>query len=101
MTKNLYGDHETDTTELRNAILNYVLTLYGVVNDCFNLHMINKILHRDLKTWIKKIACHPNELTANDVPRTLLTAEERCHICILVMETKLRVELLYFGQAMS
>lgn len=101
MTKAMYGEVETDTTELRNAISNYVLVVYGVVNDCFDTSKVNKILHRDLKNWIKKIACSPNELTANDVPRTLLTAEERCHICILIMETKRRVELLYFAQAMS
>jgi hypothetical protein len=101
MTKYKYGGVETDTTELRNAISNYVLSVHGVINDCFDTRQVNKILHRDLKNWIKKIACSPNELTASDVPLTLLTAEERCHICILIMETKRRLELLYFARAMS
>ncbi|MFO0116442.1 MAG: hypothetical protein ACK521_02080 [bacterium] len=101
MTKAMYGFQESDTTELRTAIINYILVTHGVVNDCYNTAKVNKILHRDLKTWIKKIACHPNEAIASDVPRTLLTAEEMCHICILIMETKRRLELLLFAQAMN
>lgn len=101
MTKAKYGEVEADTNQFRQAIMNYVLSVYGVLNDCWDTRLNNQILHRDLKSWIKKIACYPNELTASDVPRTLLTAEERCHICILIMETKRRLELLYFAQAMS
>ena len=101
MTKAMYGQQESDTTELRTAIVNYIFAVHGVVNDSYNTGSVNRILHRDLKTWIKKIACHPNELSTGDVPRTLLPAEEMCHICILIMEAKRRVELLLFAQAMS
>lgn len=73
----------------------------GVINDGFNTATINKILHRDFKSWIKKIACHPGSLTEADVPASGLSAEERCHLCILVMETKRRAELVHFARAVS
>jgi hypothetical protein len=74
---------------------------HGIINDSFNTAKINKILHRDLKSWIKKIACHPDELEINDMLSSSLLPEERCHLCILVMETKRRIELLYFGEVVS
>lgn len=58
----MYGTNEEDTTEFRGAIVNYIMGLQGVINDSFNTAKVNKILHRDLKSWIKKIACHPNDL---------------------------------------
>lgn len=101
MTKEMYGEKEEDTSEFRAAITNYISGCHGVVNDCFDSSQINKILHRDLKSWIKKIACHPNQLTSNDMLSSQLTPEERCHLCILVMETKRRVELLHIARAIS
>jgi len=43
----------------------------------------------------------PASVSKEDLPETLLTPEERCHVAIIVMETKKRIELIYFTQALS
>jgi len=60
------------------------------------------VLQQPHKVYIKKMMCDPENVTANDFKNlTILSAEERCHISILVMETKKRVELIYLTKIMS
>jgi hypothetical protein len=46
--------------------------------------------------------CEPSNITKNDFKElTKLRLEDRAHISLLVMETKKRVELIYFTKIMS
>jgi hypothetical protein len=46
--------------------------------------------------------CDPESVSVNDFKElTILSAEERCHMSILVLETKKRVELIYLTKIMS
>ena len=53
------------------------------------------------KVYIKKMMCDPESVSVNDFKElTILIAEERCHMSILVLETKKRVELIYLTKIM-
>ena len=62
MTKNMFCMTEKDTSELRSAVVHYLLALYGISNDGFNYGTVNDILHITLKSWIKKVCCSPEYL---------------------------------------
>jgi len=102
MTKKLYGTDEVDTSPFRLAIQMYLMYIHGIRDDAFPYAIVNKVLHYVHKVFIKRIMCEPNNITNQDfIQLTKLTPEERCHVCILVMETKKRVELIYLTRAMS
>ena len=54
MTKAMYGEVETDTTELRNAISNYVLSVHGVINDCFDTSRVNTFTNLEQLPYLSK-----------------------------------------------
>ena len=52
--------------------------------------------------YIKKMMCEPQNITLKEtLDLTKLQPEEMAHISIIVMETKRRVELIYFTKALS
>lgn len=102
MTKMLYGTEAIDTSKFRLAIQMYLMNIHGIRDDAFPYNTINKVFSRFQKIFFKKIMCEPHNISVQDVVQpTKLTPEERCHVCILVMETKKRVELLFFTRALS
>lgn len=44
MTDQSYGGQKADTTLFRQAICVYVMGIYGIRNDSFNYHHMNKVL---------------------------------------------------------
>lgn len=80
----------------------YLMNIHGIRDDCFPYNTVNKALHYLHKVFIKRIMCEPQNITEQDFRElTKLTPEERCHVCILVMETKKRVEMIYLIRAIS
>ena len=49
----------------------------------------------------KKMITDPGSVTAQNFDMTSLSPEERCHVAIIVMETKRRIELLYLTKVLS
>lgn len=58
---------------------------------------VNKLLPIPTKTFLKKVACFPEIITAADFHgfTTTFTADERVHIVMLVCEARRQAELLY------
>ena len=76
--------------------------IYGIKDDAVRYSEINKVLHYLHKVYIKKMMCEPQKITYNDIKELKqLLPEERAHISVLVMETKKRVELIYFTKVLS
>jgi sestrin len=77
--------------------------IHGIRDDQFDYKSINKVLQMMQKVYIKKIGCSPQEVTKQDYQNLsgMLTAPERCHICILAMESKKQIELLFLAKAVS
>lgn len=57
---------QVDTSLLRRAIWNYIHSLYGIRHDDYDYGEINELLDRQLKTYIKTIACYPDRTTKHD-----------------------------------
>ena len=80
----------------------YLMGIFGIKDDAFKYTNINKVLQHAHKVYIKKMMCEPQNITKNDFKElTKLRPEDRAHISLLVMETKKRVELIYFTKIMS
>ena len=103
MTNNQYGDQQVDSTfPMRNGIVKYLMSIHGIIDKYFNYNNINTFLHRSCKAYAKKIMCDPESVSIEDLDSyTILKPEEKAHICIIVMETKKRVELIYFTKMLS
>ena len=57
---------------------------------------MNTYLNRKVKTYVKKVACHPHRVTKADFDfDSEFTVEEKCHINLLVMEARKQAGLLY------
>jgi hypothetical protein len=81
----------------------YLLNIHGIRDDQFNYANINKVLLIPHKQFIKKAGCFPQQLTLQEYQNlsNLLSAPEKCHICIIVMETKKQIELLCLSKAVN
>lgn len=102
MTNNCYGNEQVDTLPMRTAMVKYLMGIHGIVDKYFNYNKINAYLHREYKAYAKKIMCDPQSVTVADFSEMKsLTPEERCHVCIIAMETKKRVELIYVTKVLS
>lgn len=64
---------------------------------------MNKLLKVPLKTFIKKVGVAPHTVTVSDYNEmsTMLSASERCHVCIIIMETKKLIELTFLAKAVN
>lgn len=103
MSNGRYGDEQVESTyPLRNAIVKYCLRIHGLIDKYFVYENINTYLNREFKAFAKMIMCSPRSVKYEHfASMTILSPEDRCHLCILVMEAKKRVELLYFTKVLS
>lgn len=102
MTKGCFGSEVVDTGPFRTAIQMYLMGIFGIKDDAVMYSRINKVLQQPHKVYIKKMMCEPQTITLKETQDlTKLQPEELAHISIIVMETKRRVELIYFTKALS
>lgn len=105
MTKRSYAnkDQSIDTSDLRNALVYYLKGIHGIKDETFDYKKVNKLLEIDQKKFIKKVVCHPKDIKIEDYAKLsdLFYDSEKCHICILCMETKKQVSLIYVARALS
>jgi len=55
-----------DTTSFRRAIWNYIHSLFGIRHDDYDYSVINKLLERPLKAYVKIVTCFPERVTCAD-----------------------------------
>jgi len=103
MTEERFAGEKVETTfPFRNAIVKYLMGIHGIRDAYFDYSAVNKKIAQQHKAYAKKIMCDPKANSAADFAHIkMLTPEERAHICIIVMETKKRTELLFFTKALS
>lgn len=75
----------------------YVQRVKGMCHDDYNYQEVNLLLNRDVKFFVKKIACMPDSITQHDFDDLglELRPEEKCHIALLAMESHKQACLLY------
>jgi len=60
------SNKDIDTTAFRQAIWHYVHCIYGVRHDDYNYTVINDLLEKNIRFFIKLISCFPENTTRND-----------------------------------
>jgi len=61
------GDkNNVDTTSFRRAIWNYIHSLFGIRHDDYDYSVINKLLERTLKAYVKMVTCFPDRVMLAD-----------------------------------
>ncbi|CAK9290354.1 unnamed protein product [Gordionus sp. m RMFG-2023] len=54
--------HNVDTSMFRRAIWNYIHCMYGIRHDDYDYGLVNQLLARNLKRFVKTLACFPERL---------------------------------------
>uniref|UniRef100_A0A3P8SKT1 Uncharacterized protein n=1 Tax=Amphiprion percula TaxID=161767 RepID=A0A3P8SKT1_AMPPE len=75
----------------------------GCSYDDYDYGEVNQLLERDLKLYIKAVACFPDATKTPVCPLswTPLKTSERIHVNLLIMEARLQAELLYALRAIT
>lgn len=95
----LRSSHAPDRTR---AVWNYIHCMLGIRYDDYDYGEVSQLLGRELKLFIKTVACFPNaSKTPPPLPWGALTPAERVHVNLLVMEARLQAELLYALRAIT
>ncbi|KAK7922449.1 hypothetical protein WMY93_009351 [Mugilogobius chulae] len=89
--------------DLRRAIWNYTHCVLGIRYDDYDYGEVNHLLERDLKFYIKAVACFPDatKTSASLFSWTSLKPSEQIHVNLLIMEARLQAELLYSLRAIT
>ena len=101
---NMTGCGETQKQiDTRNAIVFYLKEIHGIRDEQFKFKKINELFEVSEKVYIKKVMCSPHEVTIDDYTsiNSQLTDKDKADRCILVMETKRHVSLVYLAKALS
>lgn len=89
--------------DLKRAIWNYIHCMLGIRYDDYDYGEVNQLLERDLKIYIKTVACFPDAKKTPLCPQPWapLKPSERIHVNLLIMEARLQAELLYALRAIT
>ncbi|GAA6110738.1 sestrin-2 [Tachysurus ichikawai] len=94
---------DVDTSTLRKAVWNYIHCIFGIRYDDYDYGEVNQLLERNMKVYIKTVACHPEKTTFrmyNNFWRQFRQSE-KVHVNILLMEARLQAALLYALRAIT
>src|SRR6218665_264873 len=58
-----------DTSSFRHAIWNYIQCLYGIRHDDYDYELVDQLLERNLKSYIRTVAFHPERVMQEDYSR--------------------------------
>lgn len=105
MTRKTFANKATsvETTDFRNAIIYYMKQIFGMREETFQFKQINEFIGKEQKVYIKNVMCYPEKISEEDYRAfmQMLNDSEKCHICILILETKKRIGLTYTARALS
>jgi len=92
-----------DTRLFRQAIWNYIQSMYGIRHDDYHYREINELLERPLKAYIKTVCCFPHQTRKKDCDTVLreFRRSEKIHVNVMIAEAKLQAELLYALRTIS
>lgn len=78
---------DVDTSAFRRAIWYYVQTLYGIRHDDYDYSIVNQLLERDLKAYMKMVTCYPERITKRDYNSCLqeFKHSEKVGVCCVVI----------------
>lgn len=107
MTRRSYANKKDscDTTLFRESIVQYMKLIHGMRDDTFSKKRakINELFDMGQKTYLKNLICHPQEINFESYSQfvQMLYDSEKCHVCILALETKKQIGFTYLAKALS
>lgn len=86
-----------DTSAFRRAVWYYIQTLFGICHDDYDYSVVNQLLERNLKAYMKIVTCYPERVTQQDYDKCMQQFQhsEKVHVNIMLMEARLQSEMLY------
>ncbi|XP_053469214.1 sestrin-2 [Ictalurus furcatus] len=94
---------DVDTSTLRKALWNYIHCIYGIRYDDYDYGEVNQLLERNMKVYVKTVACHPEKTTLRMYSTfwRQFRHSEKVHVNLLLMEARLQAALLYALRAIT
>uniref|UniRef100_A0A8C0FWB0 Uncharacterized protein n=1 Tax=Chelonoidis abingdonii TaxID=106734 RepID=A0A8C0FWB0_CHEAB len=88
---------DVDTTMLRRALFNYVHCMFGIRYDDYDYGEFNQLLECRLKIYTETVTCYPERTTKCMYGSywCQFKHSEKVHVNLLLMEARMRAELLY------
>jgi len=90
---------EVDTGLFRRAVWRYIQCLYGIRHDDYDYAVVNQLVDRQLKTFVKTVCVYPERLEpcSASLKRVMegFHRSEKVHVTLLCLEARLQSELLY------
>ena len=70
-------------------------------HDDYDYSLINELLPKRLKNYIKTVSCYPERCTEQEYQSIMLDffSSEKVHVCLLICEARLQSSLLYAYKA--
>lgn len=89
--------------DLKRAVWNHIHWMLGIRYDDYDYGEVNHLLGRDLKLYVKAVACYPDITKTTQCPLAWANSKpsERIHVNLLIMEARLQAELLYALRAIT
>ncbi|XP_037083558.1 sestrin homolog [Pollicipes pollicipes] len=86
-----------DTSLFRRAVWCHIQCLFGIRHDDYDYTVVNQLLDRSLKAFIKTVCVCPERLEPAKLRRVMdgFQLSEKVHVAILCLEARLQSELLY------
>ncbi|XP_023587822.1 sestrin-2 isoform X3 [Trichechus manatus latirostris] len=104
LTYNTMAMHSgVDTSMLRRAIWNYIHCVFGIRYDDYDYGEVNQLLERNLKVYIKTVACYPEKTTRRmyNLFWRHFRHSEKVHVNLLLLEARMQAALLYALRAIT
>ncbi|XP_030890982.1 sestrin-2 isoform X3 [Leptonychotes weddellii] len=104
LTYNTMAMHSgVDTSVLRRAIWNYIHCVFGIRYDDYDYGEVNQLLERNLKVYIKTVACYPEKTTRRmyNLFWRHFRHSEKVHVNLLLLEARMQAALLYALRAIT
>lgn len=104
LTYNTIAMHSgVDTSVLRRAIWNYIHCVFGIRYDDYDYGEVNQLLERNLKVYIKTVACYPEKTTRRmySLFWRHFRHSEKVHVNLLLLEARMQAALLYALRAIT
>ncbi|XP_025790762.1 sestrin-2 [Puma concolor] len=104
LTYNTIAMHSgVDTSMLRRAIWNYIHCVFGIRYDDYDYGEVNQLLERNLKVYIKTVACYPEKTTRRmyNLFWRHFRHSEKVHVNLLLLEARMQAALLYALRAIT
>lgn len=97
MTTNTLAYHkDVNTKQIRLAIWCYIEKIFGLEREDYNYSIVNKLLGREEKTFIKSVACYPEFITEDILGKLPFNASEIVHIAVLATTSKMQTQFTFF-----